>query len=112
MPTSRKTSPEPGDLAPAGEAESSASGSAADGSDGAEIEITGRVERRLLAAGSKSEHQGEVLVTDDGTVWTLRRQGGPAFGDTQLAALAARRIRASGRARGNLLLMRVWDVLD
>jgi hypothetical protein len=112
MPTSRKTSPEPGALASAGAVESSVSGSAADGGDGAEIEITGQVERRLLAAGSKSEHQGEVLVTDDGAVWTLRRQGGPAFGDAQLAALDNRRIRASGRARGNLLLMRMWDVVD
>jgi hypothetical protein len=106
MPRPRKSSStEPGDAAPAG-----ASGPSA--ADGAETEATGRVERRLLAPGTKSEHQGEVLLTDDGVLWTLRRQGGPAFGDTELAALAGRRIRALGRARGSLLLLRVWDVLD
>jgi hypothetical protein len=107
MPTHRTTSTGPGDAAP-----DEASELAGGAPDMAEIEATGRVERRLLAAGSKSEHQGEVLLGDDGTMWTLRRQGGPAFGDTVLAALAGRRIRARGRLRGALLILRAWDVLD
>lgn len=107
MPTPSKTSQPPGRPGPH---DSPARASA--GADGAEIEATGRVERRLLGAGSKSEHQGEVLLCDDGSMWTLRRQAGPAFGDAELAALAGHRIKARGRARGALLLLRVWDVLD
>jgi hypothetical protein len=97
---------------PAGAAKDEASESAGAAPDQAEIEATGRVERRLLGAGSKSEHQGEVLLGDDGAQWTLRRQGGPAFGDAVLAALVGRRIRAHGRVRGALLILRAWDVLD
>jgi hypothetical protein len=77
----------------------------------AEIEVTGRVERRLLQAGSKSEHHGIVLLTDDGQVWKLRRDGGPAFGDAALAELEGRTICATGRARDTLLLIRQWRVV-
>jgi hypothetical protein len=76
-----------------------------------EIEVCGRVERRVLQAGSKSEHHGLVLVADDGRVWKLRRDGGPAFGDTTLAALDGQTIRATGRVRDTLLLLRQWQVI-
>ncbi|MFM2066263.1 MAG: hypothetical protein RLZZ584_1172 [Pseudomonadota bacterium] len=75
------------------------------------LDVCGLVERRLLAAGSKSEQRGLVLVADDGRVWTLRRVGGPAFGDAELAVLEGRRIQATARVRDRLLLLERWQVL-
>lgn len=106
MPTPPRTPPEPAVDAPADPGATPAASAA-----GGEIELTGRVERRVIAAGTKSEHPGEVLLGDDGSVWTLRRQGGPAFGDTVLASLAGQRLRARGRLRGNLLLLTSWKAL-
>jgi hypothetical protein len=75
------------------------------------IDLSGRVERRLLNPGSKSEQHGLVLVADDARVWTLRRVGGPVFGDAELAALEGRRIQATARVRDQLLLLERWTLL-
>ena len=75
------------------------------------LDVSGRVERRLLNPGSKSEQRGLVLVADDGRVWTLRRVGGPAFGDAGLAALEGRRIQASARVSASTLLLERWQLL-
>ncbi|MEY2686494.1 MAG: hypothetical protein RL375_692 [Pseudomonadota bacterium] len=109
MPSTRKTRP---GSEGAGPGEPGASTLVSRVADESEIETRGRVERRRLAAGTKSERLGEVLVGDDGVTWTLRRQGGPAFGDAALAVLDGRRVRARGTARGTLLLLRGWELLD
>ncbi|MFM2119753.1 MAG: hypothetical protein RL722_1221, partial [Pseudomonadota bacterium] len=73
----------------------------------------GRIERRLLARGSKSEHQGLVLVDEaDGQAWPLRRRQGPAFGDQELAALEGQRVQVTGHLVDRLLLIDRWRRLD
>lgn len=71
----------------------------------------GTVAKRLLSAGSKSEHEGLVLVTDAGEL-PLRRQGGNPFWDETLAPLEGKRIECEGLLRGNQIIMTRWTVVD
>lgn len=75
------------------------------------MEYRGLVERRRLSAGSKSEHEGLVLVTASGE-YTLRRQGGNPFWDEELAPLEGRRIECDGLLRGEQLIMTRWKVIE
>lgn len=70
----------------------------------------GTVAKRLLSAGSKSEHEGLVLVTDAGEL-KLRRQGGNPFWDETLAPLEGRQIECEGLLRGDQIIMTRWTVL-
>ena len=58
---------------------------------------TGILERRLLAAGSKSERQGLVLRLDGGQVLPVRRLGANAFQDEVLEGLVGRRLEVQAR---------------
>lgn len=58
---------------------------------------SGVIERRLLAAGSKSERQGLVLRTDDGQALPVRRLGGNDFRDETLEALLGQRLSVLAR---------------
>jgi hypothetical protein len=69
------------------------------------ITLTGRIESRLLAAGSKSEHQGVVLVAADGRAHALRRAGGNPFRDPALEALVGRSVTLSGQWRDTFFLV-------
>jgi len=72
---------------------------------------TGVLERRLLAAGSKSERQGLVLRLDGGQVLPVRRLGGHAFRDETLEALLGRRLTVQARAlESGLLQIESWTV--
>lgn len=71
----------------------------------------GRVERRRLGQGSKSEHHAIVLVEDGGTVWKLRRLGGNPFRDPVLDALEGCRLDIEGRAEGSTLFFEHWQIL-
>jgi hypothetical protein len=71
----------------------------------------GKVAKRLLAAGSKSEHEGLVLVTDSGEL-TLRRQGGNPFWDETLASLEGKAIECEGLLRGDQLIMTRWTMIE
>jgi hypothetical protein len=71
--------------------------------------LEGRVEKRALAQGSKSAHEGMVLVLADGTCHVLRRAGGNAFRDPALEALEGRQVRLRGRIRPNFFLL---DAID
>lgn len=75
------------------------------------MEYRGKVQRRRLSPGSKSEHEGLVLVTEEGE-YTLRRQGGNPFWDETLAPLEGKRIECDGLLRGSQLIMTGWRVLD
>ena len=75
------------------------------------MEYQGKVQRRRLAPGSKSEHEGLVLVTESGE-YALRRQGGNPFWDEELAPLEGRLIECDGLLRGSQLIMTRWRVLD
>ena len=74
------------------------------------MEYRGTVERKRLFAGTKSEHHGLVLVTEAGT-YKLRRQGGNAFQDPELATLAGKTILCDGILRDNVLLMTRYEVV-
>lgn len=58
---------------------------------------TGVIERRLLAAGSKSERQGLVLRLDGGQVLPVRRLGGHDFRDEVLEGLLGQRLTVQAR---------------
>ena len=69
----------------------------------------GRVVRRRVAAGSKSEHAAVVLETAEGT-YVLRRVGGNAFQDGALDELVGREIEAHGTLVGVTLLLDRWTL--
>jgi hypothetical protein len=73
------------------------------------VEIQGSVERRTVAAGSKSARAAVVLVTTERT-FVLRIAGGHPFADPRLDALVGMTIRAVGDLTGDTFLLRTWDV--
>jgi len=72
------------------------------------MEMRGKVSRQIIAAGTKSEHEGVVLETDEGS-YILRREEGEPFGDPALDALVGRQILARGFTSGHTLMMSDWD---
>jgi hypothetical protein len=66
--------------------------------------IDGRLEGAWLAGGSKSAHQGVLLVPDAGEPVPLRRVGGHPFKDPVLEALVGQRVRVIGVLRDSGLL--------
>jgi hypothetical protein len=70
----------------------------------------GHVIKKKLYAGTKSEHEGLVLVTSEGE-YKLRRQSGNPFWDEELAPLEGKEIEAEGLLRGNQLIMTRWNVI-
>ena len=79
--------------------------------DASPARLEGRVERRLLGEGTKSEHAGIVLVTDAGQVWQLRRIGANPFRDPVLDGLVGQLIAAEGYAEGSSYFFAQWQVL-
>lgn len=73
---------------------------------------TGVLERRRLAAGSKSERQGLVLCLDGGQVLPVRRLGGHVFRDEVLEALLGRRLLVQARQlESGVLQIESWTAL-
>ena len=73
--------------------------------------LQGRVVRKRVSAGSKSEHEALVLVTSDGEEYRLRRQEGNPFRDPELDVLEGKRIECEGIVRDGLVIMTRWSVL-
>jgi len=73
--------------------------------------LQGRVVRKRVSAGSKSEHEALVLVTPDGQEYKLRRQEGNPFRDPELDVLEGRQIECEGIVRDGLIIMTRWSVL-
>jgi hypothetical protein len=73
------------------------------------VRISARVIKKLLYAGTKSEHEGLVLVTADGE-FKLQRQGGNPFWDEILAELEGKEIEAKGTLRETRFTMSHWSV--
>ena len=69
--------------------------------------FTGRVERRRVGRGSKSEHEAVVLVTEGGA-YVLRRRGGHAFEDAALDALVGKVLEIEGDLLDNTLHLTAW----
>ena len=76
------------------------------------MKVAGRVARRPVAVGSKSEREAVVLEAEDGAVWVLRRRGGLAFDDAELERLVGRSCTVYGEALGTTLLADGWDLHD
>ena len=74
------------------------------------MKLRGRVEKKLLYAGTKSEHEGLVLVTAEGE-FKLQRKGGNPFWDETLAELEGKKIEAEGTLRETRFNMSQWIVL-
>jgi len=67
----------------------------------------GRVERRRVGRGSKSDHDAVVLATDD-NLYVLRRRGGHAFKDQALDGLVGRVVEFEGELCDNTLHVTSW----
>ena len=70
----------------------------------------GRVERRRVARGSKSEHDAVVLVSEDG-VYILRQRGGHAFEDPVLERLVGKELELDGVLHDATLHVTSWREL-
>jgi len=72
------------------------------------MELTGRVIKKHIAIGSKSERSA-VCLTSDGREYVLRRKDGNPFYDPELEKLVGKEIRATGDiVGGDTLLMSSW----
>ncbi len=75
------------------------------------MKLRGRVVRKQLYAGSKSAHEGLVLVTAQGEL-KLQRKGGNPFWDETLAGLEGREIEAEGTLKETRFIASDWTVLS
>jgi len=75
------------------------------------VTYQGRVVRKRVSIGSKSEHDALVLVTSGGEEYQLRRQGGNAFRDPELDGLEGKSIECEGIVRSGQIIMTRWSVL-
>lgn len=72
------------------------------------MELTGRVIKKKIGIGSKSERRAVCLVTGD-REYVLRRKDGNPFYDPKLEKLVGKEIRAVGDTVGGYtLLMSQW----
>jgi hypothetical protein len=74
------------------------------------MKLRGRVTKKLLYAGTKSEHEGLVLVTAEGE-FKLQRKGGNPFWDETIAELEGKEVEAEGILREKRLTISTWTVL-
>ena len=77
---------------------------------GHEMKLRGRVIKKRLYAGSKSEHEGLALMTSQGE-FKLRRKGGNPFSDKTLEQLEGKEIEGEGMIRSNQFIMDRWEIL-
>ena len=73
----------------------------------------GRVIRKRVAIGSKSDRSTVVIVTEkDGREYVLRRQGGNAFRDPELDRLVGRSLHCEGEITGNTLILSDYRIVQ
>jgi hypothetical protein len=72
------------------------------------MQLNGSVIRKLFAAGSKSEREAVILVTEGGE-YILRRKGGNPFFDEALEELVGKRIVCRGDLTGYTFIMTSWE---
>ena len=75
------------------------------------MKLRGHVTKKLLYAGTKSEHEGLVLVTAEGEFKLLRKGGNP-FWDETLAELEGKEIETEGTLKETRFIMSQWTVLS
>jgi hypothetical protein len=74
------------------------------------MKLSGRVSKKVLYTGTKSEHEAIILTTMQGE-FKLRRKGGNAFMDDILISLEGKEIEGDGVVRGNQFIMDKWEIL-
>lgn len=75
------------------------------------METSGKVIRKRIGVGTKSEHEAVVLVTPDDDEYKLRRDGGNPFVDSEVSKLVGKKIRAKGVVDSGHLIMSEWEEL-
>ncbi len=75
------------------------------------MEAVGRVVKKRVGIGTKSEHNAVLLDTGH-DVYKLRREGGNPFADPEISKLVGKRIRASGVVDSDQLIMSNWKEID
>jgi len=75
------------------------------------MKLRGRVAKKLLYTGTKSEHEGLVLITAEGE-FKLQRKGGNPFWDDALAELEGKEIEAEGTLREQRFIATHWTILS
>lgn len=70
-----------------------------------EIQLSGKVVKKRVAKGSKSEREAILLQTKD-TEYILRKWGGNPFRDASLEMLTGKQITATGILDKNLFLVK------
>jgi hypothetical protein len=74
------------------------------------MKMQGRVIKKQVARGSKSERKAVLLSTDEGE-FVLRRQGGNAFQDEVLDGLVGQNISCTGQLHGYTFIIKSWKEL-
>lgn len=69
----------------------------------------GKVVKKRVSKGSKSERDAVLLEDDAGHEHVLRRKGGNPFADDVLDSLVGKKIRCKGVQTGNTVIMTEWD---
>lgn len=77
---------------------------------GNSMKLHGRVIKKMLFAGTKSEHEGIVLLTAEGE-FKLRRKKGNPFRDEAIEELEGREIEGEGVLRNRLFIMDRWRIM-
>ena len=73
--------------------------------------LRGRVVRKLLGKGTKSEREAVLLETQDGA-FLLRKRGGPSFGDSSFDALVGGLVECEGTLLETTLLVDRIEVVS
>ena len=78
-----------------------------------EVELTGKVVKKTVDAGSKNEHDAVCLETEEGS-YVLRRFGvsGMAFGDPVLQKLVGKKVTATGTINNNKFFAKELKALE
>lgn len=74
------------------------------------MKLRGHVIKKKLYAGTKSEHEGIVLVTPGGEFKLRRRMGNP-FRDEAMEQLEGKEIEGEGILRDNVFIMDHWNIM-
>ncbi len=75
------------------------------------MKLRGRVSKKVLYSGTKSEHEAIIITTPQGD-FKLRRKGENAFMDDTLNNLDGKEIEGDGVLRGNQFIMDRWVIIE
>ena len=76
------------------------------------IKVKGRVFRKRVDTGSKSERDAVCIQTARGAEHILRRMGGNAFQDPELERLIGEEIEGEGRLTGQTLVLTSYRLAE